>query len=236
MASEAPDVGLEEVGMKSDSSIREDVEEELRWEFGRDPDEIVVNVNQGIVTFTGYVRSFNEKWQAEDAARRVTGVAGIANDLELRLPEIDQRPDPEIAHDAVQALAYVLPEVADDLRVTVKDGAVTIEGEVRWYFDRLRAERTVGRVRGVSSIVNAIKVKPTTLPVDLEKSIRAALRRNKLTSHAQIDVEIRGTQAILRGVVDSWAAHNAAEEAAGRAPGITQVENLTTVRTSETLT
>ncbi|HTJ57190.1 MAG TPA: BON domain-containing protein [Devosiaceae bacterium] len=222
--------------MKPDNIIREDVEDELRWEFGTDPADVVVNVKDGVVAITGYVRSFNEKWQAEDAARRVAGVVGIANDLEIRLPELDQRPDPEIARDVVRALAYELPEAADELRITVSNGTVTIEGEVRWYFDRLRAERVAGRVRGVAEVKNAVRVKPVMLPVDVEKSIRAALKRNHLTSHAKIDVEIRGTQAILRGTVDSWPARNAAEEAAGRAPGIAQVENLITVRGSESPT
>jgi osmotically-inducible protein OsmY len=221
--------------MKPDNSIREDIEEELRWEFGREPADIAVTVRDGIVSFTGFVGSFNERWQAEDAARRVDGVAGIANDLEVRLPALGQPPDPDIARDAVMALTYALPEAADAIRVTVVNGIVTLEGEVRWYFDRLRAERAVGRVPGVAEVRNDIRVKPMTLPIDLEKAIRAALKRNSLTSKANINVEIRGTQAILTGMVDSWAARNAAEEAAGRAPGITRVENLITVRTSESL-
>ena len=221
--------------MKSDSTIREDVEQELRWEFGANPPDVVVLVHSGVVTLTGGVRNFNEKWQAEDAARRVAGVTGIANDLEVRLPELGQRPDPDIARDAVWAQEYAVPEAADNLRVIVKNGVVILEGEVRWYFDKLRAARTAGHVRGVVEVKNLIKVKPVMLPIDIEKWIRAALGRNHLTNRAQINFEIRGTRAILTGSVDSWAAREAAEEAVGHAPGISEVENLITVRASESL-
>ena len=34
----------------------------------------------------------------------MAGVVGVANDIEVRLPNLDQRPDPEIARDAVPGL------------------------------------------------------------------------------------------------------------------------------------
>jgi hypothetical protein len=55
------------------------------------------------------VRSYTRKWQAESDAKRVAGVVGIANDIEVRLPSASERPDPEIARDAVAAFKYELP-------------------------------------------------------------------------------------------------------------------------------
>lgn len=89
---------------RPDSEIREDVEQELRWDPDIDPSSIAVAVKDGVVTLTGFARSYTQKLQAEKDAKRVAGVKGLANDIEVRLPYINKRPDPEIAHDAVEEI------------------------------------------------------------------------------------------------------------------------------------
>jgi len=71
--------------MKTDSELRREVERELEWEPSVDERRIGVSVMDGIVTLTGEVSSFGEKWRAERAVERVAGVRGIANDLEVKL-------------------------------------------------------------------------------------------------------------------------------------------------------
>src|SRR5438067_12293102 len=85
--------------MRPDSDIKRDVEDELRWDPNVDPTDIAVAVKSGVVTLTGFVQSYAEKFAAERAAKRVEGVVGVANDLEVRLQQTDERPDPEIARD-----------------------------------------------------------------------------------------------------------------------------------------
>lgn len=58
---------------------------------------------------TGCIPSYRQKFEVEKDVKRVQGVVGVANDLEVRLPSIDQRPDPDIARDAVEALKSKLP-------------------------------------------------------------------------------------------------------------------------------
>jgi osmotically-inducible protein OsmY len=70
--------------MRSDSDIKHDVEEEMRWNPDIDASEIAVSVSQGLVTLAGFVRRYFDKFQAEAAAKRVSGVLGVANDLEVR--------------------------------------------------------------------------------------------------------------------------------------------------------
>src|ERR1700719_848538 len=96
--------------MRADSDIKRDVEEELKWEPNVDATDIAVAVKNGVVTLTGFVRSFAHKRAAENAAKRVAGVVGLANDLEVRLPGADERPDPEIARDVVAELKTWLPD------------------------------------------------------------------------------------------------------------------------------
>src|ERR1700726_2689613 len=95
--------------MRSDDDIKWDVEDELRWDPDIDQTDIAVAVKDGVVALTGFVRSYAQKFEAEAAAKRVAGVRGVANDLEVRLPAIDERPDPDIARDAVAAVKSQLP-------------------------------------------------------------------------------------------------------------------------------
>ena len=95
--------------MKSDSELERDVKEELRWKPDLDATDIAVSAHNGVVTLTGFVRSYTDKYEAESAAKRVAGVIAVANDLEVRIPNIHQRPDPDIARDAAAAIKNYLP-------------------------------------------------------------------------------------------------------------------------------
>src|SRR3981189_3998400 len=98
-----------EAVMRSDSDIERDVKEELEWDPDLDASDIAVSVKKGVVTLAGFVKSYTDKYEAEAAAKRVAGVAAVANDLEVRMPSVDERPAPDIARDAVAAIKSQLP-------------------------------------------------------------------------------------------------------------------------------
>jgi osmotically-inducible protein OsmY len=216
--------------MKSDEDIRRDVEAELRWDPDISPDDVAATVKDGVVTLTGFVRSYSQKWQAERDAKRVSGVRGVANDIEVRLPNLDERPDPEIARDAVQAIRSMLPYSGDKITVTAKTGWLTLEGEVEWNYQRERAEEAVRRVRGVKGVINQIAIKAKAAPTVVKSQIEDALKRSAETDAKNITVEVEGDKVILRGQVRSWAERRDAERAAWRAPGVGEVENLIAIR------
>ncbi len=124
--------------MRPDTEIRHDVEEEL----DRDPQigtrDIAVAVRNGVVTLAGFVHSFGDRAQAEADVKRVKGVAAIANDIEVRLPLISRKSDPEIAHEVVTGLEREVPLAFEQIRARVSDGRVTLEGEVVCEDDRKR--------------------------------------------------------------------------------------------------
>src|SRR3984893_28331 len=122
--------------MRSDSDIKRDVEAELQSDPSIDATDIAVAVKNGVVTLSGFVRSYAEKLEAEAAAKRIASVVGLANDLEVRVPAVDQRPDPEIARDAVTALKSQLPFSWHQIKVIVDKGWVTLEGQVEWNYQR----------------------------------------------------------------------------------------------------
>src|SRR5258707_14427854 len=90
--------------MRSASDIRRDVEDELRWDPDIDATDIAVTASNGVVTLAGFVRSFMQKYQAGVDAKRVAGGVALANDIEIRLPGVDERSDPQIARDAVERI------------------------------------------------------------------------------------------------------------------------------------
>src|SRR4030088_2245353 len=125
-----------ETPVTTDASIREEVISELKWDPKLvTPDDIAVAVKDGVVTLSGFVHSYWEKDAAEKAAKRVYGVKGVANDIEVKLSWT--RTDPEIARDAVHELESHVSIPADRIKVTVKDGWVTLEGTGDWEYQKI---------------------------------------------------------------------------------------------------
>ncbi|HET7159745.1 MAG TPA: BON domain-containing protein, partial [Burkholderiales bacterium] len=142
--------------MASDNEIKQNVEQELRWDADIDASDIGVTVKDGVVALSGFVRSYSQKWQAERDAKRVAGVAGVADDIVVRLPSSAERTDPELARDAVAALKMQLPYLADSIKVLAVNGHITLEGNVEWHYQRQRAEEAVRRVKGMKGVINRL--------------------------------------------------------------------------------
>ena len=215
--------------MKNDLDLQRDVFDELKWEPAVHSTNIGVIVKDGVVTLEGVVDSYPEKWAAERAAKRVSGVKALALELEVKLPGSGQQTDADIAEAAENALKWDVLVPQDRIKVTVEKGFLTLEGQVDWQMERSAAERAVLNLTGVMGIANEITIKPSVAPSDIKAKIEAALKRSAILDAQQIKVMVDGGKVTLSGSVSSWAEWDEAESAAWAAPGVNEVKNLIAV-------
>ncbi len=113
----------------------------------------------------------HQEVQRRAGAKQVYGVKAVANDLEVKLPSENERLDPDIAKAAVQALEsrFLLPH--DQIKMTVRNGWITLEGNVKWYFQKESAESAVRDLKGVKGVTNLIMVKPPVSAQDVKAKV-----------------------------------------------------------------
>jgi osmotically-inducible protein OsmY len=218
--------------VRDDSDVQRDVLDELAWEPSVNSAHIGVSVKDGVVTLSGHVDSYAEKYAAEDAAKRVDGVRAVANELDVKLPSRSKRTDEDLAQAAVDALKWNILVPSRKIKVTVSQGWVTLEGEVNWQFQRNATERAVRNLPGVRGVSNYITIKPDVSAKDIQSQIEEAFKRSAEVDADRIAIELDGDKVILRGTVKTWAEREEAERVAWSVPGISGVENLITVSSS----
>jgi osmotically-inducible protein OsmY len=211
----------------TDKQIQENVLHELDWEPQVKSTDIGVAVKDGIVTFSGFVDSYNQRHHAEQAAKRVLGVRAVANDLEVKLPKDGERSDPDIARDAAALLEAHTEVPGERIKITVHAGWVTLEGQVDWRYQSEAAEAAVSHLRGVQGVRNLIimRAQPPVSPTQVKAKIEEALRRTAELDARRITVETSNSTVILHGRVHSWFERQEAEAATWRSAGVTKVEN-----------
>lgn len=214
----------------SELKLRDDILDELAYEPIVEPAHIGVAVDQDVVTLTGHVASYAEKLAAISAVRRVKGVHGIADEIEVRYSSDEKTSDDEIAKRVINVLSWdsVIPSNA--IQVTVRDGLVILTGKVNWYYQKSSAERDVRALSGVRSVVNNIEIEPHAKPENVKKKIEAALRRHAEIEAKDIRVTVRDDdEVLLEGKVRNWDEKFAVENAAWSASGVKNVRDKLTI-------
>ena len=205
-----------------DIRVRDRVVHQLDWDPEVDASGIGVAARNGVVTLTGYIDTYSGKLAAERAAKRVRGVRGIANDLEVRLKL--GRTDADIARDAVRALE-LRGTVPATVQAVVHDGHVTLTGKAGWLYQARDAEKAVRHIKGVRGVFNHIEVAGGAVARDVRHRIVQALHRAADLDARHVKIGVEEGVATLTGSVTTWQQRETAERAAQSAPGITRVNN-----------
>ena len=219
------------MSVKSDREIQEDVLKELRWDSRIRQAEVGVEVDDGVVTLTGTVDNWAKKLAAREAAHRVVGVRDVADDVRVKLPGSLQLTDTEIAQGVRFALEWNAFVPDQDIRSTVSDGFVTLEGKVytlRQAEDAAKAIRAVRGVKGVNNWLTVAVVKAD--PEKLRKSIEEALQRRAEREAEKIQVTVGDGVVTLAGRLRTWPQKTAVLGAVSHAPGVREVRDRLEVR------
>ena len=209
--------------MKTDIHLQQDVLAELDWDPSINAADIGVEVKDGIVTLSGHVPSFAEKWDAERVARQVGGVKALTVALEVDLPCNSRRDDVDIARTVQNALLWTITVPDTDLQVMVEAGHVTLSGEVTWRFQRDAAIQCVQHLMGVTGVTNQIAIKPHVSTAVIKDQIDASLKRHAHQEATRINVAVHGSEVTLSGVVSNWTDRKLACHAAWCGQGVNNV-------------
>ncbi len=211
------------------TELRQSVLDELDYEPSIDAAHIGVAAEGGVVTLTGHVMTYPQKVAAVQAARRVNGVYGVADEIEVRLSGGKQEADDQIAKRAVDLLRWDSAIPTDAVKVTVGKGLVTLTGQVQWQYQRQLAETAIWKLSGVVGVSNSITIKPpvaSASAIDVKARIESALKRRAELEAKSISVTVTDAGRVtLTGKVDNWEERAAVENAVWSAAGVQTVED-----------
>lgn len=209
----------------TDRQLRHNILDALEWEPSIDAAEIGVSVENGVVALRGDVRSYSERAAAEHVTLAVYGVKAVANDLEVRLRNEQERTDTDIAQSVLSALKWNSRVPADRITASVSQGWVTLKGRVDWQYQRVTAESVVRDLIGVRGVTNSIVLEPHASAADVKTKIEAALKRSAELDARRINVSVADGKVTLTGNVHAWFERDEARRAAWAAPGVKNVED-----------
>lgn len=213
--------------MTTNEDLKQRIVDELRWEPRVEASNIGVEVRDGAVTLTGHVPTYPEKFAAEDVVQRVKGVKAVADEIEVRLGRSVRYGDSEMAERIGHVLTWNVSVPEDTVKARVRNGLVTLTGEVEWHYQKRHIEQQVRHVRGVVGIINEIRIRPRVAAGDVKSNIENALHRNADVEADRIDVRVDGGRVTIDGKVKARYERDLVERAVWAAAGVTDViDNL----------
>ncbi len=211
--------------MKTNQELQKDVQDAIKWEPLLNAAEIGVTAKDGVITLTGTVDSYSKKIEAENAAKNVSGVRALAEEIHIKYGDFGKKSDTDIAKEVLSAWKWNWEVPDQKIKVKVESGVVTLDGELEWNYQREAAKKAIKNIAGIIDIISNIKIKSENHDVIERKAIENALERNSSIDDLGITVDVNGNYVTLKGTVNSFYARDEAEQIAWNAPGVWNVDN-----------
>lgn len=211
--------------MNEDEILKQLVLDELHWDPKVDQSNIGVTTTNGAVTLSGHVSSYASQFAATDAVKRVRGVKAISDEIEVNLPVEQRHDDTDIAEHIARVISWNQSIDGGNVKATVRNGFVTLSGEVEFRHQSQQIEEQLRHVGSVTGIANHIAINPTGPTDDVKKRIEEALNRSASVAAENVVVSFSGDKVTLNGTVKALYERDLAERAAWNVPGVSFVEN-----------
>lgn len=213
--------------MKTDAQIKADVVAEMKWDAEIDETKIGVAITNGAVTLSGHIPTFRQKMEAATAAKRVAGVLAIVNNIDVMLDREFSTTDEGLAERIANVLKWNVSIPGKEIKAIVKNGIVSLSGQVDWQYQRSNILRNIEHVGGVVNVVDHITLKPAASATDVQKKIKDALIRHADVEASKVTISVSNGIVTLSGTVESMEEMDRVEDAAWTAPGVSKVvDNL----------
>jgi osmotically-inducible protein OsmY len=209
----------------SDEKIRNDVLKHLRWNGRLGITGLDAAVRDGTVVLTGRVPTCKAKHSAEVGCLHIVGVRTVQNELEI-VPAGNLPTDEEVRMNLIDLFLWNGDVGSDNIAVTISDGAVTLQGSVGSYWEKVEAEELASGIRGVRHVRNHLAVVPAhdMLDEEISDAIISALERNRSANPQDVHITVRYGRVTLSGSVPTWCAYQAALDAAAHTRGVVEVK------------
>lgn len=212
--------------MVANDDLYTNVMDQLHFEPNIDEANITISIkDKDIVVLGGKVKSYSEKYLAEKAIEKIEKVKGVANELIVDLASSYKRSDADIAQAALNSLEWSMFVPYEKIKVAVDNGCLTLVGDVEYNYQKVRAEKAVRDLYGVTTVINNMQVKPSISPSEVKDKIIKEFERNARIDANNIKVEVSGSKVTLKGSVQNIDQETEAKTAAWSVSGVTEVIN-----------
>jgi osmotically-inducible protein OsmY len=228
--------------LRFDADIAQDVRKRLITSASLHSDGLHVTVHQGKVQLEGTVASWAEKQEAALLAGAVRGVKAVTNQLVVQYP--NARPDAAVQRDVVATLGRDVYLTGLPISASVKEGVVTLDGEVGTAYQKERAAADARLIWNVVGVDNQLTVtwgqamhtrqqSPAPTDAQLAAAVRDALAADQRLALAEVTADVQHGEVTLYGTVLSTYQKRLAAQVAQDVVGVVRVTDRLTVRTAQ---
>lgn len=188
----------------SDQDISDAVEDKISADRVVPVNNLQIHSALGVVTLTGTVNNVLAKERAAKVAETVRGVKSVVNRIQVKPV---RRPDTYLKRDIQHALTRNPALAKRDVKVTAKDGVITLSGEVSSYPERQIAINIAMSIKGVRDVLDELVVifSEKRSDEEIRKDIVEGLKWDSVVERNKISVAVKDGIVTLTGTVGSAA-------------------------------